>query len=155
MKNLRNTSLLIVAIFFALQTVSAQQQKSYYFSKTVKGSFEEVTQRTKEELKKQGFGVITEIDMDVKLKEKLTDVDLKPYKILGACNPGFAYETLKVDENIGLFLPCKILIKELGNNKVEVVMVDPSVLMGMLGNKELEKIAQQVTDKFKAALKKI
>ncbi len=155
MKKLKNTSLLIIAILFISQTLSAQQQESYYFSKTVKGSFEEVTQRTKDELKKQGFGVITEIDMDVTLKEKLDNVDLRPYKILGVCSPKYAYETIQAEENIGLFLPCKVLVKDKGNGNIEVVMVNPTVLMKMLGNSELDKVAQKVTDRFTLALKNI
>ena len=142
-------------MFFIISTLSAQPDGKYYFSKTVEGTFEEVTAKTKAELKKQGFGVITEIDMDAKLKEKLDDVDLRPYKILGVCNPAYAWKTIQVEENIGLFLPCKVLVKDLGGGKVEVVMVDPAALMGMLGNEELVKIAEKVSDKFRTALNSI
>jgi len=121
----------------------------------VEGTFEEVTFKTKAELKKQGFGVITEIDMDAKLLEKLDDVDLKPYKILGVCSPSYAWQTIQVEENIGLFLPCKVLVKDLGDGKVEVVMVDPAALMGMLDKEELVNIADKVSEKFRAALKNI
>jgi len=153
MNRLKIIAILIMVL--SIQSLSAQENESYYFSKTVEGSFEEVTQKTIAELKKQGFGIITEIDMDVKLKEKLNDVDLRPYKILGACNPGFAYKTIKAEENIGLFLPCKVLIKDSGNGKIEVVMVNPSVLMATLKNTELIEIAKEVTDRFKIALKNI
>ena len=146
---------LFLAVLLAVQSLSAQQQEKYYFSKTLKGSFEEVTDRTKSVLKEEGFGVITEIDMDAKLKEKLDNVDLMPYKILGVCNPGYAYQTIQVEENIGLFLPCKVLIKDLGNKQVEVVMVNPSALMSTLGNKELDGIAAKVTEKFRTALEKL
>ena len=106
-------------------------------------------------MKKQDFGVITEIDMDKKLQEKLDNVDIKPYKILGVCNPSFAYKTLQVEENIGLFLPCKAVIKELDNGMVEVVIVSPTILMKMLGKKELVEIAKKVTEKFQLVLDNI
>ena len=116
---------------------------------------DEVTDRVKAVLKEQGFGIITEIDMHEKLEEKLGKVDVKPYRILGACNPGFALQTLKVEENIGLFLPCKVLIKQVDRDKMEVVMVDPSALMRILGNDELVSIADEVTVKFRKALEAI
>lgn len=144
-------SVLAITLFL-LNTLSAQQDGNYYFSLTVEGTFEEVTAKTKAELKNQGFGVITEIDMDVTLKEKLDNVDMLPYKILGVCNPSFAYQTLQIEENIGVFLPCKTVIKDLGNGKVEVVIVDPSALMGMLNKDELVNIASEVSEKFQAVL---
>ncbi|MCF6240906.1 MAG: DUF302 domain-containing protein [Bacteroidales bacterium] len=153
MKKMKILSVLLM--FLTIQMVSAQKSKDYYFSKTLKLSFEETTTKVKEALKAQGFGVISEIDMDKKLKEKLDDVDLKPYRILGACNPGYAYQTIQEEENIGLFLPCKVLIKDLGNGKTEVVMVNPSALMSVMGNNKLDKIAKDVTKKFKAALKEL
>ncbi|MBU2554825.1 MAG: DUF302 domain-containing protein [Bacteroidales bacterium] len=144
-------SVLAIMLFIA-NTLSAQQNGNFYFSKTVEGSFEEVTAKTKAEFKNQGFGVITEIDMDVTLKEKLDNVDMLPYKILGVCNPTFAYQTLQIEENIGIFLPCKAVIKDLGNGKVEVVIVDPSALMGMLNKDELVNIADKVSERFQAVL---
>ena len=92
--------------------------------------------------------------MDTKLKEKLSDVKMKPYKILGVCNPSYAYQTIQIDENIGLFLPCKVLIKEKGNGMIEIVMVNPSALMNMLENKELKNIAEKVTLKFLSAFER-
>ena len=147
--------ILLLAMLVSIQSIMAQQQEKYYFNKILKGSFEEVTDKVKSTLKVEGFGVITEIDMDVTLKEKLSDVDMNPYKILGVCNPSFAYQTIQFEQNIGLFLPCKVLVKDLGNDSIEVVMVNPSVLMKMLGNPELEKIAQKVTDKFLIALENL
>jgi len=154
MNSLRNI-IAIVIVFFALGTLSAQDNVEYYFSKTVKGSFSEVTQKTKAALKEQGFGVITEIDMDQKLKEKLDDVEMLPYKILGVCSPAYAYQTIQVEENIGLFLPCKVLVKDLGNGNIEVVMVDPQAIMGFLKKEELNKVAAEVSLKFQLALKNI
>jgi uncharacterized protein (DUF302 family) len=151
MKTMKVLSVLVIMLFM-VNTLSAQQDGNYYFSKTVEGTFEEVTAKTKAELKKQGFGVITEIDMDVTLKEKLDNVDMLPYKILGVCNPSFAYQTLQIEENIGIFLPCKAVIKDLGNGNVEVVIVDPSALMGMLNKDELINIADEVSEKLQAVL---
>ena len=150
MKYLKIISMLIMVM--SIQTLSAQKQEPYYFSKTVKGTFEDVTNKTKAVLKEQGFGLITEIDMDVKLKEKLPDVDMKPYKILGVCNPAFALKTLEIEENIGVFLPCKAIVKDIGNGEIEVVIVDPAALMGMLNNPELNTIANEVSEKFQLAL---
>jgi uncharacterized protein (DUF302 family) len=151
MKNIKFIASIAI-MMFALNTLSAQQVGEYYHSKVVKGTFEEVTQKVKDELKKEGFSVITEIDMDAKLKEKLGDIDMPQYKILGVCNPSFAYKTLMVEENIGLFLPCKTLVKDIGDGKIEVVMVNPSVLMSMLEKEELAKIAEEVLKKFLVAL---
>ncbi|PLX02932.1 MAG: hypothetical protein C0595_08855 [Marinilabiliales bacterium] len=145
---------LILGLIFTFSVIgaTAQEATEYYMSKTVNQSFEETTVLVKDALKKQGFGVITEIEMDEKLKEKIPDADIKPYRILGVCNPGYAYETIKVEENIGLFLPCKVLIKQIDANNTEVVMVNPSVLMGMLGNDSLTDVAAKVTKRFKKAL---
>ena len=150
MKNLKIIPFLILLI--SIQSLSAQENENFYFSKTVEGTFEEVTNKTKALLKEQGFGVITEIDMDVTLKEKLQDIELKPYKILGICNPSIAYKTLQVEENIGVFLPCKAIIKDIGNGKIEVVIVNPAALMGMLNKAELLTIANEVSEKFQKAL---
>lgn len=155
MKKLQIISVFIVIVVLSLQSLSAQQKKSYFLSKTITGPFERVTERVENALVEQGFGIVTELELDVRIKDKLEDVEMKPYKILGPCNASTAYEALQLDENIGLFLPCKVLIKDMGHNKVEVVMMNPSVLMEMLGNKELELIGQKVTDKFKAILKSL
>jgi len=150
---MKTNSIIICVIFTVfLCNLSAQEDSSYYFSKLVNYSFEEATKKVKESLKEQEFGIITEIDMDKKLSEKLDDIDVKPYRILGACNPMFAYKTLQIEENIGLFLPCKVLIKQVDENSTEIVMVNPSALMQMLGNDELVLVAEEVTERFRKAL---
>ncbi len=141
-------------VVFSVIGVS-QTEESYYISKTVNSSFEETTSKVKAALKDQEFGIITEIEMHDKLAEKIEDIEFKPYRILGACNPSFAYQTLQAEENIGLFLPCKVLVKYIDENTTEVVMVNPSVLMKMLGNKDLMNVADEVTIRFKKALKAI
>ena len=127
------------------------QDDGLYFKKTISGDFSEITLRVKNALKTQGFSVITEIDMDKKLNEKL-NIDVKPYKILGACNPGYAYKTLQIDDNIGVFLPCKIVLKQLGEGQVEVVSINPSMMMQMLDNEELTKVAEEVSIKLKTVI---
>lgn len=146
--------ILLAGIFFSVFISNAQVgdksegDNNYYFSKTVKGNLESVTTQVKQSLKAENFSVVTEIDMDKTLKEKI-DVDINPYRILGVCNAKYAFQTLQIEENIGVFLPCKIVIKQLDENKVEVVSVNPSALMQMLGNEELTKVAGEVTEKLK------
>ncbi len=115
----------------------------YYIGKIVKMSFEEAVGRVTEELKKEGFGVLTEIDMQATMKKKL-DVDLRPYKILGACNPPFAYKALQAERNIGLYLPCNVVVQDAGNGKTEVAAIDPLITMSRVENPALEPIAQEV-----------
>jgi uncharacterized protein (DUF302 family) len=139
-------------------SVSAQEEvksEKFYFSKTVEGNVEEVTPKVKSVLKEQGFSVVTEIEMAKTLREKIDGVDMKPYRILGACNAKYAYETIQKEENIGVFLPCKVILKEQDNNMTEVVAVNPSKLMQMLGNEELNAIANDVSTKFKVALENL
>lgn len=121
---------------------------NYYFSKTINSSFDEALERVTEALKTEGFGVISEIRMHEKLKEKL-GVDFKKYTILGACNPAFAYKALQVEDKIGTMLPCNVLIIEQGNGKIEVAAVNPVASMLAIANPELDDVAQQVTQKLK------
>ena len=153
---MKNITLITIAILI-ISSVSAFSQNDGIFKmkKTVEGNIEEITTRTKEALKNQGFGIVSEIDMDKKLKSKLDNIELKPYKILGVCNPESAYKSIQQESNIGLFLPCKVLLKDLGNGKIEIVMADPVALMGSLKNKELDDIATEVTKKLAKALKEI
>ena len=148
---------LLFSLLFTITVTSvfAQSNPDYYISKIINYSFDDATDRVKEALKEQDFGIITEINMVEKLKESIANVEIKPYKILGACNPEFAYQTLLVEENIGLFLPCKILVKQVDKNTTEVVMVNPSVLMQMLGNEKLTKVADEVTNRFKKAMESL
>jgi uncharacterized protein (DUF302 family) len=123
----------------------------YYFSKTIKTSFEEAIKLTTEALKVEGFGVITEIHMHEKLKEKL-NVDFKRYTILGACNPSFAYKALQAEDKIGTMLPCNVLVIEQSQNNIEIAAVNPIVSMQAITNPALGEVAQQVTDKLKNAI---
>ena len=124
----------------------------YYFSTTVKGDIETVTGQLKKSLKAEGFSVVTEINMQETLAEKL-DVEIMPYRILGVCNATYAYETMQKEENIGVFLPCKMVLKQVEDNMVEVVAVNPSVLIELVGNEELDEAASEVTERFEKIIK--
>jgi len=124
---------------------------SYYFSKILNVSFDDAVVRVTEELKKEGFGILTEIDVKETLKEKL-NVDFKKYKILGACNPPLAYKALQAEEKIGLMLPCNVVVQEISDGKIEVVAVDPVASMQAIENPKLQDIAEQVRDKLKTVI---
>lgn len=123
----------------------------YYFSKILNVSFDEAARLTNEALKKEGFGVITEINMHEKLKEKL-GVDFKKYRILGACNPAYAYKALKVEDKIGTMLPCNVLIIEQEQNRIEIAAVNPVASMQAVTNPALEEVAMQVTEKLRTLI---
>ncbi|MBT4511604.1 MAG: DUF302 domain-containing protein [Chloroflexi bacterium] len=126
----------------------------YYFSKTLDMSFEDAIQKITEELKKEGFGVLTEIDVKATLKKKL-DVDFRNYKILGSCNPDFAYRALQKERMIGTMLPCNVIVQESDDGKVEVAAIDPAASMQAIDNPELADIAQQVRSKLEAVIEKV
>ena len=123
----------------------------YFFSKTVDSSFGEAIERVTEELKKEGFGVLTEIDVQTTMKNKL-DVNFRSYKILGACNPNFAYQALQAEKNIGLMLPCNVIVQDAGDGKTEVAAIDPLVAMSRVDNPALETIAEQVRAKLRRVI---
>jgi uncharacterized protein (DUF302 family) len=127
---------------------------SYYFVKTIEGSFEEAIEKVAESLKKEGFGVLTEIDVKATLKKKL-DVDFREYRILGACNPPFAYQALQAEDKIGIMLPCNVIVQETGEGKIEVAAVDPIASMLAIQNPELGEIAVQVQEKMKKVVENI
>ncbi len=124
---------------------------SYYFSKTVNEDFDAAIEKVTEELKKEGFGVLTQIDVQDTLKKKL-DVDFKKYRILGACNPHFAYEALKAEDKIGAMLPCNVIVQEHENGKVEISAVDPVASMMAVKNDSLGGTALQVREKLKRVI---
>ena len=116
---------------------------SYYFSKTLPVGFDEAVRRTTEVLKKEGFGIITEIDVKQTLKAKI-GVDFRNYRILGACNPKLAYEALQLEDKIGTMLPCNVVVQEIGNNQTEIAAVDPVASMQAIDNPRLIQAAQRV-----------
>jgi len=121
---------------------------SYYFSKKIHSSFDEALQQVTASLKDGGFGILTEIDVKQTLKKKL-DVDFHNYKILGACNPPFAYKALQAENKIGTMLPCNVIVQEEKEGEIEVAAVDPVASMKAIENPELLGIAQQVREKLK------
>jgi len=127
---------------------------SYYFSKTVAGSFNDIVERVTAELKKEGFGILTEIDVKETLKKKL-NVDFRRYKILGACNPPFAYKALIAEDKIGTMLPCNVIVQELSEGTVEVAAIDPAASMQAVDNPALKVIASEVREKLKAVMERI
>lgn len=124
---------------------------SYFFSKKVNVSYEEAITKVTEELKKEGFGILTEIDVKETLKKKL-DADFRKYKILGACNPPYAYKALQSEEHIGLMLPCNVLVQETPDGDTEVSAIDPLASMQAIDNPALGEIANEVQDKLKKVI---
>ena len=123
---------------------------SYHFSKTITASFDDAVARVTEALKKEGFGILTEIDVKETLKKKL-DVDFRRYKILGACNPPYAYKALTLEDKIGTMLPCNVIVQEREGGKVEVSAVDPVASMMSIKNEALGQVAEEV----RALLRKV
>ena len=124
---------------------------SYYFGKTLEIGFEEAVNRVIEELKKEGFGILTDIDVRATLKKKL-NVDFKNYRILGACNPPFAYQALQAEDKIGTMLPCNVVVQENEEGNVEVSAIDPIASMQAVKNPNLRGIAAEVQAKLKRVI---
>ncbi|MCK9195781.1 MAG: DUF302 domain-containing protein [Syntrophales bacterium] len=120
---------------------------NYGFTKELDIPYEAVVEQAREALKKEGFGVLTEIDIKAKMKEKL-NLDMRKYIILGACNPPNAYKAILAEENIGLMLPCNVIIYEKGNKTV-LSIIRPAVAMQMIDNVELQKVAEVVEEQLK------
>ena len=127
---------------------------SYYFSKTVTASFDETVAKVSGELKKEGFGILTEIDVKETLKKKL-NVDFRRYKILGACNPPFAYKALTAENKIGAMLPCNVIVQELSDGQVEVTAIDPLASMQAVENPALTGIAAEISSKLKKVIDRV
>ncbi|MBO0340690.1 DUF302 domain-containing protein [Flagellimonas profundi] len=120
---------------------------NYYFSKTLNEDFESVIDKVTEELKKEGFGILTEIDVKETLKKKL-DVDFKKYRILGACNPPYAHKALEAEDKIGTMLPCNVIVQQIDDNNVEVAAINPIASMQAVENEELNEVAQEIKSKL-------
>ncbi|MCK0191941.1 DUF302 domain-containing protein [Arenibacter sp. N53] len=126
----------------------------YYFNKTINEDFEKVIDKVTEELKKEGFGILTEIDVKETLKKKL-DVDFKKYRILGACNPPYAHQALEAEDKIGTMLPCNVIVQEISKGVVEVAAVNPMASMQAVDNKQLMEIADEITAKLENVIEKL
>lgn len=127
---------------------------NYGFSKVVDLGYEEAIEKVTEELKKEGFGILTEIDVKETLKEKL-DVDFKPYKILGACNPPFAYKSLQAEGQIGLMLPCNVIVYVNDDNETIVAAIDPIASMQAVKNDTLGEVAETIQSKLKKVVERL
>jgi uncharacterized protein (DUF302 family) len=126
----------------------------YSFNKVMDCSFDEAITIVVEELKKEGFGVLTEIDVQKTLKKKL-DVDFRKYKILGACNPNYAYRALQLESRIGTMLPCNVIVQETESGEVEVAAIDPIASMQSIDNPDLGEVATQVQAKLKKVIEQL
>jgi len=124
---------------------------SYFYARTVNLSFDDAIQRVTETLKEEGFGILTEIDVKETLKKKL-DVDFRPYRILGACNPPFAYKALQTEIHVGTMLPCNVVVQELPSGEVEIAAVDPVASMQAIDNADLRAIAEEIRQKLRRAV---
>lgn len=127
---------------------------SYHFSKIVHTDFDSAIDKVTEELQKEGFGILTEIDVKETLKKKL-DVDFKKYRILGACNPSFAHKALQAEDKIGTMLPCNVVVQEHENGEVEVSAVDPVASMTAVENESLGAIAGEIREKLKRVIENL
>jgi uncharacterized protein (DUF302 family) len=127
---------------------------TYYFAKEINLNFEAAITRVTEELKKEGFGVLTEIDVKATLKKKL-DEDFRNYRILGACNPPFAHQALEVEPHIGLMLPCNVVVQEGANGGTIISAIDPVASMQAVENESLGKVAEQVRAKLQRVIENI
>jgi len=124
---------------------------SYTLDKIVNLSFDNAINKITEELKKEGFGILTDIDVKATLKKKL-DVDFRQYRILGACNPPFAYQALQAEDKIGAMLPCNVVVQEKENGKIEISAIDPISSMQAVQNEKLLNIAKQIQNKLKKVI---
>ena len=128
---------------------------SYYYTRIMNNlSFSEAIEKVTEELKKEGFGIVSEIDVTTTFKNKL-DVDFRPYRILGACNPPFAYRALQAEDKIGTMLPCNVVVQEQQNGAIEVTAVDPAKSMMAVDNPALAEIAGEIQQKLKTVIDKL
>lgn len=127
---------------------------NYYFNKVIHTTFQDAIDKVTEELKKEGFGVITEIDVQENFKEKL-NADFRPYKILGACNPEFAYNALNVEDNLGVMLPCNIVLQEKEDKVIHISAVNPIIAIGGIKNSSLENFAVEVSESLLRVLNNV
>lgn len=127
---------------------------AYYFNKIVDLSFDDAIAKVTEELKKEGFGVLTEIDVKEALKKKL-NVDFRKYRILGACNPQYAYKALLAEDKIGTMLPCNVIVQEKEDGSIEIAAIDPVASMQAIKNEFLGEIASNVQSKLRKVIEAV
>ena len=131
-----------------------EKAKEYSFTTVLNTSYEDAISKITEALKEEGFGVLTEIDVKATLKKKL-GVDFRKYAILGACNPPYAHRTLQADLDVGLLLPCNVIVYETDDKKAYVSAINPVSALEVIKSEELRKIAKEVSEKLKRVIDKI
>jgi uncharacterized protein (DUF302 family) len=124
---------------------------NYFISKTINGEFDAVIQQVTAALKEIGFGIITTIDVKATLKEKI-DADFKPYTILGACNPHFANKALRLEDKLGVILPCNVVVIDQGNGEIEVAALEPLGMIQSIGNDQLTELAADISKRIGAVV---
>jgi len=122
----------------------------YYINKIIDADIDTATNKITKELQAEGFGIVTQFDVDKALKEKM-DIDFRPYRILGACNPPFALKSINAEDKIGTLLPCNVMLQVI-DNKTEIAIINPIVMVQSLGNDEMTEIASKIAEKLKTAL---
>ncbi len=127
---------------------------NYYINKTINGEFEEVIEKVTNELEKEGFGVLTEINVTATLKKKL-DVDFRNYRILGACNAPYAHKALNAEDKIGTMLPCNVIVQDKGSGEIEVAAVNPIASMQSVDNEALGKVAKEIEEKLQKVIQNL
>ena len=127
---------------------------SYYFRTVIEAEFDHAVSRVQDELKKEGFGILTDIDVKKTLKKKL-DVDFRNYRILGACNPPYAYRALQAENKIGTMLPCNVIVQEMDDGKIEIAAIDPVASMQAVQNPGLQGVASEIQQKLKKVVERL
>jgi uncharacterized protein (DUF302 family) len=128
-----------------------EKLREYAFSAVLDASYEEAVSKVTDGLKKEGFGILTEIDVKATVKKKL-DKDFRKYVILGACNPPYAHRSLQADLDVGLLLPCNVIVYETDDKKAHIAAINPVSAMEVIKNEELRKIAEEVSKKLKRVI---
>jgi uncharacterized protein (DUF302 family) len=126
----------------------------YYIARVVEAGFDETVGRIVDALKREGFGVLTDIDVSATMKQKL-GVDFRKYRILGACNPPLAHKALSAEDKIGVMLPCNVIVQEAGEGKTEIAAIDPRAAMERVGNPALAEIAGEVAERLGRVLQAV
>lgn len=144
----------IYFVAYASNKLKKGNGMAYYNSKIINASYDDAITKVTDELKKEGFGVLTEIDVKETLKQKL-DVDFRRYKILGACNPPFAYKALSMEENIGVLLPCNVVVQEKEANSIQISIINPMESMQAVKNEDLGAVALEVSVKLNRVLENL
>ncbi len=125
----------------------------YYINKTINLEMDDATKKVEAELQKEGFGVVTQFDVDKALKEKL-NVDFRPYRILGVCNPPFALKSIMAEDKIGTIIPCNVMLQTF-NQETEVAIINPVTMVGEIDNEEMKEIAEEILERLQRVIDNI